>query len=335
MLEAVGVGPGDEEIYRTLLGAPHCTLADLAERTGRDAHSVQAAVDRLEELGLLRRSADHPPCLVPARPDVAVDVLAARRRAELDHAQAAARSLLAEMRTDEQYRPENLVEVVVGRQAIAARFAQLLQGTTDELLVLDRPPYVAPVDESGPAVRTLLRDGVEVLGIYSSDSLEPPGAVDEAYSASDAGEISRAHPRVPMKLAIADRTSALLPLAMDQLVDSALVVHRSALLDALVELFFLLWEQSLPVVPKAGSAPDDGSLDDRLLTMLAAGLKDNAVARHLGLSNRTVSRRVGVLMDRLGARTRFQAGAHAQARHLLDGAAPRKPDQPRHDDVAS
>jgi DNA-binding NarL/FixJ family response regulator len=42
--------------------------------------------------------------------------------------------------------------------------------------------------------------------------------------------------------------------------------------------------------------------------MLAAGLKDDAVARQLGVSKRTLDRRVQELMRNLGAWTRFQAG---------------------------
>lgn len=69
--------------------------------------------------------------------------------------------------------------------------------------------------------------------------------------------------------------------------------------------------RSVPDVPAADSA------DQRLLTMLASGLKDDAIARHLDISSRTVGRRVADLMDGLGARTRFQAGVHAQRRSLL------------------
>jgi hypothetical protein len=41
---------------------------------------------------------------------------------------------------------------------------------------------------------------------------------------------------------------------------------------------------------------------------LTSGLKDEAAARYLGLSLRTVRRRIAALMDRTGANTRFQAG---------------------------
>jgi DNA-binding NarL/FixJ family response regulator len=312
MLESVGVSAEDEAAYRALLALPGCCLNDLAHRLGRSPDDLLPAVDRLEERGLLTRTSDEPPRLLPTRPDVAVDALVAVRRAELDRVRAEARELLSELRAQEQLRPDSLVEVIVGQDAIAARFAQLLNQTKDQLLVLDRPPYASGVEKSDTTVRGLLSAGVSVRGIYSPDSLEV-GGVDEAYSAADAGESSRVHPQVPMKLAIFDSTAALLPLSVDQLVDSALVVHPCALLDALIEMFRLLWDQAAPMAPAVRDP-----LDARLMTLLAAGFKDDAIARQLALSSRTVGRRVAELMETLGARTRFQAGIHAQRRQLLD-----------------
>ncbi|MBW1598593.1 response regulator transcription factor [Streptomyces sp. JJ38] len=52
--------------------------------------------------------------------------------------------------------------------------------------------------------------------------------------------------------------------------------------------------------------------------MLVRGLTDRAVARRLGLSERTVRRMVAHLMDRLGAASRFEAGARAVERGWLD-----------------
>ncbi|MEU6781427.1 helix-turn-helix domain-containing protein [Nonomuraea angiospora] len=60
------------------------------------------------------------------------------------------------------------------------------------------------------------------------------------------------------------------------------------------------------------------SLEDRrLLALLAAGLKDDAIARQLGTSPRTLRRRLRLLLDELNAETRFQAGAQASRRGLV------------------
>ena len=54
-----------------------------------------------------------------------------------------------------------------------------------------------------------------------------------------------------------------------------------------------------------------------ILTLLAAGVPDATVARRVGVSQRTFDRRVRSVMDRLNARTRFQAGVLAARRGWL------------------
>jgi DNA-binding NarL/FixJ family response regulator len=81
----------------------------------------------------------------------------------------------------------------------------------------------------------------------------------------------------------------------------------------------VLWSQAVPITADGGSAApavngqDPGlSADDRkLLRLLAAGMKDQAIASHLGMSYRTASRRISGLMAALGAESRFQAGLYA------------------------
>ncbi|MGW8488096.1 helix-turn-helix domain-containing protein [Streptomyces sp. NPDC055886] len=51
-----------------------------------------------------------------------------------------------------------------------------------------------------------------------------------------------------------------------------------------------------------------------LLTMLASGLKGEAMARRLDVHVHTVRRRITRLMQVLNAETRFQAGAQAALR---------------------
>ncbi|MEW1861253.1 hypothetical protein AB0399_12895 [Streptomyces sp. NPDC088194] len=136
--------------------------------------------------------------------------------------------------------------------------------------------------------------------------------------------------------------------------DAVVIVHPSMLLDALSGLFESLWDRALPLPLTLGepaqaarmaqaaqmsgaaetaaagaagaattaAAPDTAASEDgRLLSLLLAGLTDKASARQLGVSQRTVQRRVAALLDSLGARTRFQAGARF-ALHGLDPGTP-------------
>lgn len=305
MLEALGISEFGESVYRALLAEPGRTSAELAGALGRSAKATRRTVAELEDLGLVARAPGRPVRLLAARPDTAIDLLVARRQNELTTLQANARALVAEMSGPRQ--PDELLEIIVGQRAVGHRYTALVHGCERELLVIDRPPYAAPTEPAEEEVSTALGAQVAVRGLYAPESLEPPGALDAVTRAIEKGELSRMHPKLPMKLAIADRSVALLPLVLEDMVESALVVRKCALLDALVVLFELLWEQSSPVVPGPVAAqPDLG-----LLTLLAAGAKDETIARQLGISPRTVTRRVAELLEQLGARTRFHAGVLA------------------------
>ena len=51
-----------------------------------------------------------------------------------------------------------------------------------------------------------------------------------------------------------------------------------------------------------------------LVNLLASGRKDEAIARQLGVSGRTLRRRIAEVQDQLGATSRFQAGLQAARR---------------------
>jgi len=263
--------------------------------------SLRRALPRLEQLGLVSRVPGQPPRLVATRPNIAVEALVSRRQEELAQARVAASALTAELPVDDHHQPEELITIVRGQQAVAQQFTQLQQGAVAEIMVLDRPPYAQDPDVPNPGELDVLRRGVRVRGVYAAEALEIPGVLALAREARAAGEEARVGLTVPTKLAIADRRLAILPLT------------------ALVALFEMLWRTGLPL-------PGDDVLDDAnpspdpdLLTLLMAGLKDEAVARQLGVSLRTVHRRTSVLMAELDARTRFQAGLLAGRRGWLPG----------------
>ncbi|MGD3112900.1 helix-turn-helix domain-containing protein [Streptomyces sp. YGL11-2] len=90
---------------------------------------------------------------------------------------------------------------------------------------------------------------------------------------------------------------------------------------ALVNLYYQLFEQTwAQLADKPAASVVDADLqalrerEREMLDLLAAGLTDEMISRRTGVSVRTIRRTVAALMDRLGARSRFQAGALA-ARH--------------------
>jgi DNA-binding NarL/FixJ family response regulator len=98
------------------------------------------------------------------------------------------------------------------------------------------------------------------------------------------------------------------------------LVGPSALLDGLVEIFEAYWQRSTPLWSTGRREVGGTGLSEEeyeVLQLLAAGLKDEAIARQLGISMRTARRRISSLITTLGVGTRFQAGVEAARRDLL------------------
>ncbi|WP_109509478.1 helix-turn-helix domain-containing protein [Nocardioides speluncae] len=175
-----------------------------------------------------------------------------------------------------------------------------------------RLPHESAVTE---AVAEAIEQGRQCRSIYPARALEE--APDALAARALAGEQVRVVAELPTRLAIFGRTAALLPETLGVTTNRRLVIRQPALVDSLRVLFELLWDQAV-VVP--GLTSDQGGrADDRrlLLQQLAAGARDEEIAGALGLSLRTVRRRVAAVMAELGVETRFQAGVEAVRRGWL------------------
>ncbi|MFE7134102.1 helix-turn-helix domain-containing protein [Streptomyces sp. NPDC057638] len=331
----------DESLYRALLARPRATVAELATTTGWDVARLRRRLRSLERRGMLTRVRDRPARFRPAPPDTVVELLTLRRQEEFERARLAAAALTEEFSGTRREGPVAF-QALGGPEAIGRTLRQILRATREELLSLDRP--LSPVPLMTPAAR-----GVRRRAIYGHRALDTPERLALSRERARGGEECRVLDEVPMRLLIADRRVALVYLAPMARTggersgaeraegagggqaggaaevteaESALLLRPSALLDGLVILYELLWQRSVPLwSPPPGTAT--GSLsyeDEQLLALSASGLTDQAIARRLGVAQRTVERRMRRIMDLLGARTRFQAGLQAAWRGIVNGA---------------
>jgi predicted transcriptional regulator len=316
-LQAAGISDLDERLYRALLRNRRVTLSQLTAATGTSPALARRGLDRLETMGLVSRQG-RPTRFVPAAPDMAVEALILRRQEELERCRMVAATLLAEYR--EADRPTGgLVEVIVGREATFQRYRQLLTTARREVLMFDKPPYIGPVDN--PLEVDVLSRGVAWKAVYAPEALELPERLAQLRVWQEAGEQARVCAQVPLKLVMVDRALALLPVTADSESEreehTAIFVHPCSLLTTLGMLFDMLWEQSLPLRWKGPLTASDTGLDEidhTVLQLLTAGFKDQAIARNLNVSLRTVRRRLSNLMAAHGLTSRFQLGQLAVQR---------------------
>ncbi len=223
-------------------------------------------------------------------------------------------------------------QVVTEVADVAGWFVRLQHQARSELVIFDRPPYIASPQE--PLESTVIARGITWRAVYAADSFSREGAWDEAFRLADQGEQGRVVPQLPIKLVVADRSTALVALDLDGITNHALVTESPPLVDLLLGVFESYWERALPltVVAEDGtlpaalteaaapatvvrrSGPPPTREQQSILALIGSGLTDEAIAARLGLSVRSLRRRSQRLMSDLGAENRFQLGVEAARR---------------------
>ncbi|MEU7114731.1 LuxR family transcriptional regulator [Streptomyces sp. NPDC046182] len=313
-LRLLGVDEAACRVYLALLERAPAPLSAIGATAGLGGEELAAAYGELADAGLASAAEDDADVVAPVSPAAGLEILARHRAAELEESRIAVGGAFESFRRRRLAAyDDHLVEVVTG-DAVGPRMRQAWASAREQIRQFESPPYFPLSGATEDALATLAR-GVTQRVVYSRESLEHPGHLKEVIEPCvEAGEQARVLPSVPVKLLIIDDAYALVSLSIKEadVVNTLLVVQPSGLLSALVALFEQSWHSALPF---HGHASRPGGLppaDRRLLWLLAGGATDDIIARELGISRRTLFRRLQILMARLGAANRFQMALQAQ-----------------------
>lgn len=190
----------------------------------------------------------------------------------------------------------------------------IIRQSAGDLLWLRPDQWTLPwEDDMSEAVAQAIASGRRCRAIYPARVLtEAPAVVRHRASI---GEEIRLLPELPTRLIVVGASHLLLPEPLGLATSSRSVIRQRGLVELGTICFELLWAQGAPISDTPAAGPDE--LRRFLLAELARGAQDEQIARRLGMSLRTVRRRVADLMDELGAHSRFQAGVEAARRGWL------------------
>ncbi|MGL5819101.1 MAG: hypothetical protein ACRCYR_16165 [Phycicoccus sp.] len=184
------------------------------------------------------------------------------------------------------------------------------------VLAVDR----GPAFEEGTvrANRERIRRGEPQRAIYPASALSSPVATNWMTTWAGIGEDQRLLPQTETEFAVFGDTAVVAFAGWDDPAGGYAVIRDPLVIRLYTAYFDIAWKHAIP----APTVARGKSGDPRLVELLELGMKDEAIARHLGVSLRTVRRRVATLMAVNGVDTRFQLGS-ALARRRPGPAAER------------
>ncbi|MGW5350929.1 helix-turn-helix transcriptional regulator [Streptomyces sp. NPDC004031] len=325
MLETLGLSPMAEKVYREMLGHPSEGVAQLALRLDATEEAIRDSLDQLSALAIVQPSEHQRNGLRAVTPEAAMEMLLARQQAELaaqqlrvEASRAAAARLIAECSGTRRRTADD--EELIGPEAIQERLAQLARRTQSQVMTFAPGGAHTAADleaSRGPNTELLTR-GIISRTIYLDSVRNDRATLGHVNWLNQHGAAVRTAVSLPVRMIIFDRAQAVLPTHTADARTGAVILTGQGTIAALCALFETAWETATPLGATAPAAVRDLTAQQgEMLKLLATGLTDEAIAKRFGISPRTARRIAAELMDRLEARSRFQAGVHAVRRGLI------------------
>lgn len=324
LLGTLGIGADSEALYREVLRHSGRSLGENAAALGWDDARLRTALAPLHDHRLVRHHLDDT--LSAPAPRRALTRLVEReaahlelRRQELSEVAGAVEEFAAAHRAG-RIGPTAAAAAsapfdVVAPDGVPGVVEDLLTSTTGPIRSFHLGVAAGPAtdEDVGRRAREVMREGRELRSIYPVGVLDDPQHLAWVREWAAIGERQRMVESVPAEFAVFGAEAVVAAPTWGEPATSAVLVRSPLLVAAFTAIFDEAWAGGLPV-------PDqdlERDAETRLLTLLASGFKDEAIARYLGLGVRTVRRRVAALMDELSVHTRFQLGVVAERRGLL------------------
>lgn len=300
-LAVLGVDALGEALYRQVLRRPGRPLTVHIGELACTDPAAALALDQLRAQRLVRvaegggLTADHPRA-------------ALERIVSIEEARVATRrQQLARLRDSiDQFATDHLVGQQLSSSSLPARErvdAAVLPSMHEQLAASSVGPIrrtrIEPaLGDLGryPTTAAQVEAGRELRTLYLASIVD--GSADWMQQWATVGERQRVASALPSEFVCFGSDSALATTQWGRTDGDWVILRDPMVVAAFVELFDRLWTAAAPAPTSADT--------DGLLELMRQGLKDEAIARVLGVSLRTVRRRIAAMMEGYGVETRFQ-----------------------------
>jgi len=327
MLDVLGLDETATAVYRYLLRSDGATPGMLSMQLGLPLGTVTDALETLTGLGLVWSGKNESARVKSVSPEYGLVALAARREAEVLQRLQKVKGALAyigELVTEHDdfrsNRQLSCIEMLHSADETRMRIIELASAGRSEILCAHAGNQIAEVAEIIEALHGSRSDPGRPVRILLPDSItKHPARRKQAQLLDAAGVQVRTTTTVPLRMTLIGERPAVIQFESAADTGESLLIHTQVIIAVLTSYFEQLWQRATSLHgpiggPTPTSPPQDSPLsatEYAVLQMLAEGMTDEAIARRLDISVRTLRRTVLRLTKLLAARSRFETAVLA------------------------
>lgn len=318
--------PVDTRIYRWVLEHRRLDPASMAAALDIPVQDVAVGVERLNALRLIYPLASEPgagyavaPATAMAELDAPVQARIRLEQEQMAHHRELLSRFLPPYHEGRHGRGTDL-EVIASVEEVRTALNQAADRCRIEVLASQpgggsRVPAV--MQEALGRDQALLARGITMRTLYHHTARFNGPSQAYAEAASQLGGQYRTCHELFGRIIVFDRELAFVPASDNSW--GAVAIRQEWLVAYLCEIFEQAWTRATPFTVAATDGLEQVAQDINrtIVELLAAGLKDETIARRLGMSLRSARRHIADIMQQLNAESRFQAGVAAARAGLL------------------
>jgi hypothetical protein len=309
------------DLYRCTLTRGRFDSVELADLLGVTEKVITRARDTLVNLRLLVVCSDGS--LVASDPEISEFELSAPIEREILARQRTLVQLHHQLRSltpiysdaNSQRRSATPTRIVSEPADVRREIASTAQRCKQEVLAMQPGGgrRAETLDEAFERDLSVLKRGVSMRTLYQRTARASPATQNYVRRVIEAGAQIRVTTGPFERLLIFDREVAFVPQERHgEQAPGAAVVTDPTVVGFLCRVFENYWQWSEPYsYDFHDGSPTLDAPRTAIVRLMAAGLKDDVIARQLGMATRTCRRYMAEILNDLGASSRFEAGVKA------------------------
>ncbi|MFI1409878.1 hypothetical protein ACH4Y0_08155 [Streptomyces sp. NPDC020707] len=317
------------ELYQIARTRPVWSVAEFAEHAAVPPSEVEDSLRYLERLGLLTPSHRSTSGYRANSPELALSRIfaaEAERHSEYEKQIARTREVIGALTEEFLHLSSSPsggihVEDLRGADQTNAFLDDAAHRVSRSAYLMYQGgiPSERAIDDMYLRDKAAMSKGVEIRFLYANFVATADHVKNYLRDVAKEGADVRVTSSLPLNLAIFDTEKVLVFGGPEGEISIAAAISAESMAKTFQAIFDFFWTTAEPI--DTYSERSFAALTpqmEAIVRMFAEGVKDETIARRLGVSVRTLSRITATLLDRLNVETRFQAGMKIAQLDLLD-----------------